>query len=297
MPKMNIPRNIRKWFKDKIKNTYYEIERERNKNQSADTPTIYLPYLKNSESYYFPESKNEYEKCELGLPIPPESLWLGYGKSKEVYLFGKAQISKMLEITGKSGFEISEKMRILDFGCGAGRMIRWLKPFSEKCEIWGTDISAEHINWANHNLRPPFNFATTTTNPSLPFEDRYFDLIYAGSVFTHIDDLAEAWLLELRRILKPEGRLYFTIQDKHSIEKLNSEKHYKDIWLTRYLNSNKVYLENKNDFSVFVGGRGPASQVFYDIDFFCGSLKTIFEVLSVNQEAYGFQTGILLKRK
>jgi ubiquinone/menaquinone biosynthesis C-methylase UbiE len=68
--------------------------------------------------------------------------------------------------------------------------------------MWGVDINARHINWCQLNLRPPFSFATTTTAPQLPFEDGYFDLIYSGSVFTQLSDLADAWILELRRVVR-----------------------------------------------------------------------------------------------
>jgi len=290
----HIIRPTKRWIKLKIKNINTELEAQ---NKESKNSYLYFPYLNNTKSYFIDKKKDNYDFCELGLPIPPQNLWLGYGNTNEEYLFGKAQVEKMLEIVGESGFKLNENMNVLDFGCGAGRMIRWLKPFAEKCEIWGTDISAEHINWANQNLRPPFNFATTTISPHLPFEDRYFDFIYAGSVFTHIDDLAEAWLLELKRLLKPKGRLYFTIQDKNSIRLLNSLPYYKELWLTDFLNKNETYLKNEKDFNVFVGGRGPVSQVFYDIDYFKSSLKTLYEIHSVTQEAYGFQTGILLSRK
>jgi len=176
-------------------------------------------------------------------------------------------------------------------------MIRWLKPLAENCEIWGTDISAEHIYWANQYLNPPFNFAATTTVPHLPFEDRYFDFIYAGSVFTHIDDLAIAWLLELKRVLAENGRLYITIQDKHSMKLLNSVPVYQEMWLSDFINTNQLFIDNREDFGMIAGGRGPATQVFYDLYFFCESVKSIYEVISINKEAYGFQTGILLKRK
>ena len=49
------------------------------------------------------------------------------------------------------------------------------------------------------------NFATVTTAPHLPFADGYFDFAYCSSVFTHISDLADAWLLELRRIVRSGG--------------------------------------------------------------------------------------------
>jgi ubiquinone/menaquinone biosynthesis C-methylase UbiE len=80
-------------------------------------------------------------------------------------------------------------------------MIRWLAGLAEEMEIWGVDINARHIVWCQENLIPPFNFATVTIEPHLPFKDEYFDLIYCGSVFTHIDDLAYTWLLELKRIM------------------------------------------------------------------------------------------------
>jgi len=265
--------------------------------KNINSETIYLPYKSDSSTYLIPKKKLEYDTCEYNLPIPPKELWLGYGQTNEVYLYGKIQIDKMLEIIKASNFSLREGYRILDFGCGAGRMIRWLKPYAEMCEIWGTDISADHIYWANEYLKPPFNFATTTTIPHLPFPDGYFNLIYAGSVFTHIDDLADAWLLELRRILSNDGRLYITIQDNNSIKELDSAPVYKDTWIKKYMDENSFFTENKHNYGMIVNGRGPSSQVFYDRETFCKSIKTIYEVLSINDAAYGFQTGYLLKRK
>lgn len=259
---------------------------------------FYFPYKEDSNSYYIPKNKTEYEVCEQGLAIPPKDLWLGYGSVKEEYLsWGKLQVEKMLEIVEKTGFDFSAGKRILDLGCGAGRMIRWLKPLTDKCEIWGTDISSEHIYWANNYLKPPFNFATTTTLPHLPFEDRYFDFIYGGSVFTHIDDLADSWLLELRRVLNKDGLMYITLHDRNSIRLLDSHAIWKDSWLAKFMNGIPLYSENKDDFGIIVGGRGPASQVFYDIDYFKNSVKSIFDVLSVNEEAYGYQTAVVLRKK
>lgn len=293
MIRKHISKPIKKWVKQKLKNTYLEIESQDHKFKYS----TYFQYQNGSDYFVIMKSKEEYDKCELGLPIPPENLWLGYGKDKKEYLYGKQQVDKMIELIKCSGFIFSDKKRILDFGCGAGRMIRWLKPLADTCEIWGTDISADHIYWANQYLKPPFNFAITTIIPHLPFEDKYFDLIYAGSVFTHIDDLTNAWLLELRRVLNTEGRLYITIQDKHSIQQLETSAVYKQLWITKYVQEELLLNQNERDFEMLVGGRGPESQVFYDIDFFCDSIKSIYEVLSINNNAYGFQTGILLKRK
>lgn len=294
MSTRNITKPARKWIKSKIINTYLEFEAT--KVHEEDKLPPYFPY-KDGEECFVINGKEFSEKCEFDLPIPPQELWLGYGKNSLEYLHGKEQVAKMIAILKSDGFDISTMKRVMDFGCGAGRMVRWLKPYSEEAEIWGIDISADHITWAINNLSPPFNFATTTTVPHLPFEERYFDLIYAGSVFTHIDDLVEAWLLELRRILRSRGCIYITIQDKNSIEVLKTSKYYKDIWLKKYVEENPIFRSAGNNFDKIVGLRGTRSQVFYDQEYFKKIAGRIFEVVAMHEEAYGFQTGVVLRKK
>ena len=142
-------------------------------------------------------------------------------------------------------------------------------------------------------MSPPFHFATTTKVPHLPFEDWSFQFIYCASVFTHIDDLADAWLLELRRILAPGGRLYLTIHDEHTVALFESGR-YRFADIVRYMQSAAVYQEAKQSFGMFTIGRDNASQVFYDLGYFTKSLRSIFDVLSVTREAYFYQTAILL---
>ncbi len=296
MIRKNITKPVEKWVKQKIRNTYSEIESAKLFKKKLES-AIFFPYLEDSQTYIIKRDFSDLELCEFGLPVPPQSLWLGYGKTSKEYFYGKTQIDNMINILDAAKFDITQCKAIMDFGCGAGRMLRWLYPYSKTSEIWGTDISAEHIFWANNYLKPPFNFATTTTIPHLPFGDRYFNLIYAGSVFTHIDDLVEAWLLELRRILNSDGRLYITIHDKHSISLLKTSPLYNNLWLSHYIRENPTFIEAGDNFDKIVGMRGTRSQVFYDIDYFCDSVKNIFEIISVNKEAYGFQTGILMKKK
>lgn len=293
----NISKPMKKWVKQKLKNSYLEFESARIKLEDENKIDIYFPYKESDDSYVINKQEKDIEVCEQGLPVPPVELWLGYGKNVKEYLHGGQQITNMIEILQKGGFEISNMKRIMDFGCGAGRMVRWLKPYAETAEIWGIDISADHITWAINHLSPPFNFATTTTVPHLPFEEKYFDMIYAGSVFTHIDDLVESWLLELRRVLSSNGCVYITIQDKNSMHLLKTSKYYKDIWLKNYIEENPLFVEAGDNFMKLVGLRGTRSQVFYDIDYFCKLVNNIFEVVSINNASYGFQTGILLKRK
>ncbi len=168
--------------------------------------------------------------------------------------------------------------------------------FAKSCEIWGADIEAEYIYWCRQHLSPPFHFATTTTIPHLPFEDRHFALIYCMSVFTHIDDLAEAWLLELRRVLSPEGRLLITICDRHTVELLDGPR--KDHPFAKRMRGDATYRRWKDRSQMLVVGRDASTNVFYDIDYFRRTLDPMYRVLSVVQEGLGgYQTALLLARK
>lgn len=235
------------------------------------------------------------------LPVPPESQWEGYGKTVEAFLAGgKADIERLMTLLNSSGFFLQKSNRILDFGCASGRMIRWLADLAEDCEIWGVDINARHVVWCQENLDPPFNFATVTTRPHLPFEDRYFDLIYCGSVFTHIDDLAEAWLLEIKRIMRPGGNLYITVHDKHTadlilhhLEQFPFAKDFRE-YLLSY--DKHINFAASNYYKLSINPGGPLSQVFYDIDYLRQRWGRIFKIKSIIPEAYGYQTALLLEK-
>ena len=175
-------------------------------------------------------------------------------------------------------------------------MIRHLEKLAGTCEIWGTDISAEHIFWCKRNLSPPFNFATTTKVPALPFEDRSFKLIYCGSLFTHIDDLADAWLLELHRILASEGRLYLTIHDQHTMRLLD-EPRYAWSSFAREFKAHPIFAEARKGFGMFSLGRDHQSQVFYERSFFAAMTDRMFETVATLEEAYFHQTALVLKRR
>lgn len=278
---------IPRWLKDWIKEKFAPLPVDLMK---------YLPYQVNSASFVIPRIPTPaHGSCSLGLPLPPQSFLINYKTHEEYLLHGQKDVSVMLDSLRQAELALKVGDRILDFGCSGGRMIRWLKEYAADSEIWGTDISAEHILWCKQYLRPHFNFLVSTTLPHLPFEDRYFDFIYTGSVFTHIEDLADAWLLELRRILKPDGRLYVTLHDENTIRLLAAERQHA---LSGNMMAQGKYQEYvQSDYGMFTLYRGPNSQVFYHLDYFCQQVGHIFNIVSVTPEAYGYQTAVLLQKK
>jgi SAM-dependent methyltransferase len=227
----------------------------------------------------------------MALPVPPPELWEGWGDTPESYLdSGQADVAAMESVLHAAGFALSEHGRILDFGCAAGRMLRWCPPCDE---AWGVDVSAPHIAWCRQNLSPPFSFAVTTTEPRLPFEERHFDLVYAASVFTHIAVGADAWILELRRILAPGGLAYVTIHDETSLALL---RRMPDHWVTRLIVAERGSLAGSFD-SFVVGGSDPKhAVVFHGLDWLTRKWQAWFRVVSVTPEAYYYQTALLLQK-
>jgi len=113
--------------------------------------------------------------------------------------------------------------RVLDFGCGAGRVLRHFVPEAGEAEFWGCDIDAPSVAWINANLDPPVRAFVNDEQPPLARGDDSFDLVYAFSVFSHLADTWSAWLLELHRVLAPDGVLVASFRGAGMVEAVACE--------------------------------------------------------------------------
>ena len=105
---------------------------------------------------------------------------------------------------------------VLDFGAGCGRTLRFLRPRLPDAKFTACDVDGESVAWARAR-DPGISWHHTADLPPLPSADGQFDLIYAISVFTHLDESRQfAWLDELRRVAKPGGLLLLTVQGEGS---------------------------------------------------------------------------------
>jgi SAM-dependent methyltransferase len=104
------------------------------------------------------------------------------------------------------GWTFSGK-RVLDFGCGPGKVLRHFLSEALEGEFYGCDIHGPSIAWAEEHLSPPFRVFVNDPLPPLPLPDGHLDLVWAVSVFTHIVDGWSEWLVELHRVLAEGGLL------------------------------------------------------------------------------------------
>ena len=119
--------------------------------------------------------------------------------------------------------------RILDFGCGCGRLARQLLQQQPRPERYvGLDLHRGMVNWCQRNLTPEdaaFQFLhhdvfDVSFNPGghaaedlqpFPVADGAFDLVNAWSVFTHlVEEQIPHYIHESIRVLAPGGYLRCT---------------------------------------------------------------------------------------
>lgn len=118
---------------------------------------------------------------------------------------------------------------VLDFGCGCGRVLPFMQAALSDAQFHAVDIDEDAIRWVR-GAHPHAQAQTTQGSPPLPYADASFDLIYAVSVWTHLDeDRQRAWLTEMRRVLKPGGVLVASLHGERAASRMMPSEAWGDI--------------------------------------------------------------------
>ena len=156
------------------------------------------------------------------LPAPPAELtFCGDGDYRAI---GAEFLGHFVRLA-----ELQPHQRVLDIGCGIGRMAVPLTQFlsDEGCYA-GVDIVRDGINWCNRaigSVYPNFSFqhldlhhplynpsgVTPASDIRFPYPDQSFDFICLVSVLTHIEAAVLLnYAREIARLLAPGGRCFAT---------------------------------------------------------------------------------------
>jgi len=156
---------------------------------------------------------------ELVPSLPPAQLQANWtGVSGEPCLQpARHFVDIIYDYSRKFASKIDVRTRILDFGCGWGRMIRFFLADVNHENLFGIDCYPEALKAATkHNQW--CNFKLSNTMPPTDFKEESFDIIFLYSVFSHLSEEAHSkWVSEFYRLLKPNGLLIATTRPRQFI--------------------------------------------------------------------------------
>ena len=116
-------------------------------------------------------------------------------------------------------FSFPADARILDVGCGTGLL--WQVNRKRLVSTWQlvlSDLSSGMLETARQ-AQLPARFLQCDAQ-ALPFPGNYFDVVIANHMLYHVPVLSLA-LTEIRRVLKPDGKLYATTNGQAHLRELD----------------------------------------------------------------------------
>jgi SAM-dependent methyltransferase len=159
-----------------------------------------------------------------GFILPPDyMLYEAYRLDANAYYRDGRETAAWV-ISKLNGFASMGKATILEWGCGPSRITRHLPSLLPHASIHACDYNSKTIDWCRENISG-IDFKINGLQPPLPYENNFFDAVYAISVITHLSGENHCrWIKELHRIIKPGGILLITSQGAAFLKKLRASE-------------------------------------------------------------------------
>ncbi len=133
------------------------------------------------------------------------------------------------------------KGETLDWGCGCGRVTRWLIDEGlPHVHVRGADIDPVNIRWCNENL-PGAAFTQIPLHPRTPYREGQFSVILGMSVFTHLQESVQfEWLEELQRVAASAAILLMSVHGNGSVSRAVPSLGWLQRWRTSGFDATQV---------------------------------------------------------
>jgi ABC-type polysaccharide/polyol phosphate transport system ATPase subunit/SAM-dependent methyltransferase len=141
-------------------------------------------------------------------PIPPKPLRFGKRTTKlNFFAHGVVAADRVFEIFGQT-----PPGPMLEWGCGSGRVARWLVSRPGWCESYnGCDTDREAVAWLVANLG--VQAVVCNPEPPVPYTEGAFAGVFAFTMLTQLDPKRHRdWYRELARVLQPGGSALLVTQ-------------------------------------------------------------------------------------
>lgn len=209
-----------------------------------------------------------------------------------MFRLGGATMVKRLDALLRDRFDrpLADWGRILDWGCGAGRLTRYLTRFCP--QVTGVDIDADNIAACREQI-PGVTFRTVDLMPPTPFEMGGFDMVLGMSVMTHLDAVAQdAWLAELRRITRPGGLVLLSVTGAAQLALYRDQP---STLQTAYANGIHIVRQNPQLDGV-IADATYYKDTLHSSDYIAVHWGRFFDVLDIVPAVAGNQDLVILRR-
>lgn len=185
-------------------------------------PRAAMPLARNVYALAY-EIRDRIRPPQSPVPLPPARLRYRIGAidAASYAAIGKRCASDLRHAAERNGMRWRAVGQLLDFGCGTGRTLAWLRRTGPR--LHGRDRDPDCVAWCREQLSDA-SVEQNEPAPPLPFPDDEFDLVYGVSVFTHLcEDEQDRWLDELRRVTRPGGMGLFSFHGPSLAGSLSAE--------------------------------------------------------------------------
>ena len=129
----------------------------------------------------------------------------------EFFGTGEREARRVLDLCRSNSIDIKFD-KLLDFGCGVGRMTRGFSDFFTSCV--GIDVSEKMVGLARkYNAALPHCEFITSDSATLSLPDRHFDFVFTVLVLQHLPTKRDIlrYIAELIRVAKEGGVIAFQL--------------------------------------------------------------------------------------
>jgi SAM-dependent methyltransferase len=141
--------------------------------------------------------------------ISPRDTMFTWEGTAHYFAVGESALACVLASLQAAGADVESVRRVLDFGCGHGRVLRRLAAAFPDAAFTVSDQDASGVDFCAQTFGATAIYSSP--DPAAVSLAGPYDLIWVGSVFTHLDaDAFRAWLAVLAGALAQDGVLVIT---------------------------------------------------------------------------------------
>jgi len=207
------------------------------------------------------------------------------------------------------GKRVADYPRVLDFGCGCGRILQNLiRGKASELGFYGSDVNVGAIEWMKAHYDEG-HFAVNHFDPPMPFQDNSFDLVFSFSVFTHLNEVGQfLWLSDIHRVLRPGGCALLTVHGSEALQMFIDGEPDPSRSMRERLKKDKEagvqdflfepYEDFSSDSEKYPGIRDTYGLTFHSRSYLREKWGAIFDFIGVYpEEGLSFQDVVVLRKQ